>query len=48
MTEVSDLAGQHEIIAENLQGQVINEIMVLVKEFREDRKKVSEKSNIII
>lgn len=41
MEEVSDLAGQHEVIAENLQAQVINEIAILVKDFREERKKVS-------
>lgn len=40
MEEVSDLAGQHEVIAENLQAQVINEIAILVKDFREERKKV--------
>ncbi|EEB15230.1 Proline-serine-threonine phosphatase-interacting protein, putative, partial [Pediculus humanus corporis] len=39
MEEVSDLAGQHEVIAENLQAQVINEVAILVKDFREERKK---------
>lgn len=40
MEEVSDLAGQHEVIAENLQAHVINELAILVKDFREERKKV--------
>ncbi|KAK6641389.1 hypothetical protein RUM44_013100 [Polyplax serrata] len=39
MEEVSDLAGQHEVIAENLQAHVINELAILVKDFREERKK---------
>lgn len=39
MEEVSDLAGQHEVIAEDLQARVINEVAILVKDFREERKK---------
>lgn len=39
--EVADLAGQHEVIAENLQSNVINKVVILVKDFREERKKVS-------
>lgn len=41
MGEVTDLAGQHEVIAENLQSDVIREITCLVKDFKEERKKVS-------
>lgn len=41
MGEVTDLAGQHEVIAENLQSDVIKEITFLVKDFKEERKKVN-------
>jgi hypothetical protein len=40
MKEVCDLAGQHEVIAENLQSNVIREVSVFVKDFKEERKKV--------
>lgn len=40
MGEITDLAGQHELIAENLQTDVIREIHMLVKDFKEERKKV--------
>jgi hypothetical protein len=40
MTEINDLAGQHEVIAENLQLNVIREVSILVKDFKEERKKV--------
>ncbi|XP_021926018.1 formin-binding protein 1-like isoform X2 [Zootermopsis nevadensis] len=39
MTEINDLAGQHEVIAENLQSNVIREVSILVKDFKEERKK---------
>ncbi|XP_018900690.1 formin-binding protein 1-like isoform X3 [Bemisia tabaci] len=39
MGEITDLAGQHELIAENLQTDVIREIHMLVKDFKEERKK---------
>ncbi|XP_049844461.1 formin-binding protein 1 isoform X11 [Schistocerca gregaria] len=39
MTEVNDLAGQHEVIAENLQANVIRELNILVKDIKEERKK---------
>nr|CAD7594468.1 unnamed protein product [Timema genevievae] len=39
MTEINDLAGQHEVIAENMQANVIREVTVLVKDFKEERKK---------
>lgn len=38
MNEINDLAGQHEVIAENLQSNVIEELTMLVKDIREDRK----------
>lgn len=41
MTEVNDLAGQHEVIAENLQSDIIREVTILIKDFKDERKKVS-------
>ena len=40
MKEVGDLAGQHEVVAENLQSNVIREVVIFVKDFKEERKKV--------
>ncbi|XP_067124598.1 formin-binding protein 1-like isoform X2 [Centruroides vittatus] len=37
--EINDLAGQHELIAENLTTSVVKEITVLVKEMKDERKK---------
>lgn len=42
LCEVNDLAGQHEVIAENLQSDVIGKIICLVKEIKEERKKVNK------
>ncbi|XP_060527343.1 formin-binding protein 1-like isoform X2 [Cylas formicarius] len=39
MQEINDLAGQHEVVAENLQEKVIKELTHLVKDLREERKK---------
>lgn len=39
LNEVNDLAGQHEVVAENLMANVIKELTALVKDMREDRKK---------
>ncbi|KAG8194576.1 hypothetical protein JTE90_013315 [Oedothorax gibbosus] len=38
MNEINDMAGQHELIAENLNLRVIKEISLLTKELRDDRK----------
>lgn len=38
MNEINDLAGQHEVVAENLQANVIKELNALVKDIREERK----------
>ena len=46
MGEITDLAGQHEIIAENFQSDIIREIVLLIKDFKEERKKVSTRSCI--
>ncbi|XP_018572282.1 formin-binding protein 1-like [Anoplophora glabripennis] len=39
MNEINDLAGQHEVVAEDLQANVIKELTALVKDLREERKK---------
>jgi hypothetical protein len=44
MTEMNDLAGQHEVIAENLSEKVIKEVNLLAKEFKDDRKKVTDRA----
>lgn len=42
MNEINDMAGQHELISENLNLRVIKEISLLTKELRDDRKTVSQ------
>ena len=39
LNEVNDRAGQREVIAEDLQANVLRELNILVKDFKEDRKK---------
>lgn len=41
LKEVHDMAGQHEVIAENTQQQLINSVHRCVAELKTDRKKVS-------
>lgn len=48
MTEVNDLAGQHEVIAENLQSDIIREVTILIKDFKDERKKVSLASSVCV
>lgn len=48
MTEVNDLAGQHEVIAENLQSDIIREVTILIKDFKDERKKVSLASSFYV
>ena len=38
--ELHDLAGQHEVIAENLQGTVSKELHALIAELKQERRKV--------
>lgn len=40
LKELYDLAGQHEVIAENTQGQVIKDVQILIGEMKQQRKKV--------
>ena len=46
MNEINDLAGQHEVIAETLQSQVIKELTALIKDVRDERKVCFLKSKI--
>jgi len=39
LKEVSDMAGQHEVIAENLSAQIVKEITSISKDLREERKR---------
>ena len=40
MNELGDQAGQHEMIAENLSTSVVSELTNLVKQLKDDRRKV--------
>ena len=46
LNELGDQAGQHELIAENLSTSVVLELASLVKQLKEDRRKVSFKMTI--
>lgn len=39
LKELSQIAGQHEIVAENMSNQIVKEISIINKELREERKK---------
>jgi hypothetical protein len=39
LLEVGYTAGQHELIAENLSGEVVRDVQGLVRELKDDRKK---------
>lgn len=41
MNEVGDLAGQHELIAEDMTSTVLQELQLLVRNLKDDRKKVT-------
>ena len=41
LNEINDLAGQHEVIAENLSTAVVSDLTTLVKSMKDDRRKVS-------
>ena len=40
LNELGDQAGQHEMIAENLSTSVVQELSTLVKQLKDDRRKV--------
>jgi hypothetical protein len=39
LKELTDLAGQHEVIAENLSTQIVKEVQTICKDLREERKR---------
>lgn len=39
LREIVDLAGQHELIAENMMSQIVREIAILLKELKDERKR---------
>lgn len=39
MKELTDMAGQHEVIAENLSCQIVREVQAISKELRDERKR---------
>lgn len=39
LQEVTDLAGQHEVVAENMMSQIVKEIAMQLKELKEERKR---------
>ena len=46
LKELHDLAGQHEVIAENIQGQLVQEAQKLVQDMKNERRKVGLSSEI--
>ena len=46
LKELHDLAGQHEVIAENIQGQLVQEAQKLVQDMKNERRKVRLSSEI--
>ena len=44
LNELGDQAGQHEMIAENLSTSVVLELSKLVKELKDDRRKVRKQN----
>jgi len=43
MNELNDIAGQHEMIAENLVTQIVSDITQLILSLRQERKRVSRR-----
>jgi len=41
MNELNDIAGQHEMIAENVVTQILTDLTQLIQSLRQDRKRVS-------
>lgn len=40
MNELNDIAGQHEMIAENISSQIVSDLAQLIQSMRQDRKRV--------
>ena len=47
LNEINDLAGQHEVIAENLSTAVVSDLTTLVKSMKDDRRKVREDGSVL-
>lgn len=43
LNEINDIAGQHELVSETYYGHIMKEITDLVRELKEERKKVCSK-----
>ena len=41
LSEVNDLAGQHEVVAEQLSASVAADISAVIRELKDERKRVS-------
>ncbi|RWS28376.1 formin-binding protein 1-like protein [Leptotrombidium deliense] len=39
LQEIQDLAGQHEVVAENMMGSIVKEVSLLVRELKDERKR---------
>ena len=39
LNEVNDMAGQHELIAENLSTAVVSDLSTLIKSLKDDRRR---------
>ena len=39
LNEINDLAGQHELIAENLSTAVVSDLTTLIRSLKDDRRK---------
>jgi len=42
MNELNDIAGQHEMVAENISSQILTDLTQLIMSLRQDRKRVSK------
>ena len=47
MNELNDIAGQHEMIAENVVTQILTDLTQLIQSLRQDRKRVSSYISMI-
>ena len=47
LKELHDLAGQHEVIAENIQGRLVQEAQKLVTDMKNERKQVGFNSHTV-
>ena len=44
LNEINDQAGQHEVVAENFSTAIAKEVVTLVKDIKDERKRVSNLS----